>query len=318
MEFLEENETLFRAWAGEKNRDKYIEKMKKGGFSWLSFFLPGLYITGRKMYLFGVIILLIDMLLIDVIKIIPLTFVFRIIMGFSFYPMYRFHISKKIKKYENLPYEEQIKKAELFGGDKLDVATTIIMTIMILAYFFAIGYSGVMQNKKNAIQDIQSSETSNTTAVFQGDEFTLKYNTSKWSLSKLVANGELALKHKNTSNYLYGDFAGSSKFDDSFSTFMKDSQTYDILYDKMAEEFNSLGTINKLKDGLDEINDNLYVAEFSLNTNDNANITIYMYYKYDKSKGMASVYRILVNNLKKDNNFANDLKEVLSTIEFDA
>ena len=313
MEFLEENETLFRAWAGEKNRDKYIEKMKKGGFSWLSFFLPGLYITGRKMYLFGVIILLIDMLLIDVIKIIPLTFVFRIIMGFSFYPMYRFHISKKIKKYENLPYEEQIKKAELFGGDKLDVATTIIMTIMILAYFFAIGYSGVMQ-----IQDIQSSETSNTTAVFQGDEFTLKYNTSKWSLSKLVANGELALKHKNTSNYLYGDFAGSSKFDDSFSTFMKDSQTYDILYDKMAEEFNSLGTINKLKDGLDEINDNLYVAEFSLNTNDNANITIYMYYKYDKSKGMASVYRILVNNLKKDNNFANDLKEVLSTIEFDA
>ena len=318
MEFLEENETLFRAWVGEKNRDKYIEKMKKGGFSWLSFFLPGLYITGRKMYLFGVIILLIDMLLIDVIKIIPLTFVFRIIMGFSFYPMYRFHISKKIKKYENLPYEEQIKKAELFGGDKLDVATTIIMTIMILAYFFAIGYSGVMQNKKNAIQDIQSSETSNTTAVFQGDEFTLKYNTSKWSLSKLVANGELALKHKNTSNYLYGDFAGSSKFDDSFSTFMKDSQTYDILYDKMAEEFNSLGTINKLKDGLDEINDNLYVAEFSLNTNDNANITIYMYYKYDKSKGMASVYRILVNNLKKDNNFANDLKEVLSTIEFDA
>ena len=318
MEFLEENETLFRAWVGEKNRDKYIEKMKKGGFSWLSFFLPGLYITGRKMYLFGVIILLIDMLLIDVIKIIPLTFVFRIIMGFSFYPMYRFYISKKIKKYENLPYEEQIKKAELFGGDKLDVATTIIMTIMILAYFFAIGYSGVMQNKKNAIQDIQSSETSNTTAVFQGDEFTLKYNTSKWSLSKLVANGELALKHKNTSNYLYGDFAGSSKFDDSFSTFMKDSQTYDILYDKMAEEFNSLGTINKLKDGLDEINDNLYVAEFSLNTNDNANITIYMYYKYDKSKGMASVYRILVNNLKKDNNFANDLKEVLSTIEFDA
>ena len=57
-------------------------------------------------------------------------------MGFSFYPIYRFHITKKVKKYENLPYEEQIKKAELFGGDKLDVATTIIMTIMILTYFF--------------------------------------------------------------------------------------------------------------------------------------------------------------------------------------
>lgn len=318
MEFLEENETLFRAWVGEKKRDKYIEKMKKGGFNWLSFFLPGLYVTGRKMYFFGVIILLLDLLLVNVIKLIPLTFVFRIIMGFLFYPMYRFHITKKIKKYEKLPYEEQIKKAELFGGDKLDLATTIIMIIMILAYFFAIGYSGVMQNKKNAIQDIQSSETSNTTAVFQGDGFKLKYNTSKWNLSKLVTNGELVLKHRNTSNYLYGDFAGSSKFDDSFSTYMKDSQTYDILYDKMAEEFNSLGTINKLKNGLDEINDNLYVAEFSLNTNDNANIILYMYYKYDKLKGMASVYRIAVNNLKKDNDFDNDLKEVISTIEFDA
>ena len=58
MDYMEQNEELYRAWIGTKKQDKYYAKMRYGGFSFLAFIpiLAELLYLTRKMYLELIII----------------------------------------------------------------------------------------------------------------------------------------------------------------------------------------------------------------------------------------------------------------------
>lgn len=49
MDYIEQNEELYRAWIGDKNQEKYYQKLKAGGFNWGAFFFRELQLLTRKM-----------------------------------------------------------------------------------------------------------------------------------------------------------------------------------------------------------------------------------------------------------------------------
>jgi hypothetical protein len=145
MDYIDENEELYRAWIGTKNQDKYYEKMKNGGFSWVAFFLSDLLLITRKMFTESIIFIFICYLISTVLNIIEVPRMIYILVnitigltiGFSYYPLYKWHIKRKIKKYQRkgLTYEEQLSIARKYGGDKFtfSVIVMILVSIIIVA-----------------------------------------------------------------------------------------------------------------------------------------------------------------------------------------
>lgn len=146
MDEMDQNEELFRAWIGEKKQEEYYHRMKNGGFNWVAFFLSDLLMLSRKMFLESIILIVLLFLINTVYGILGVpTAIYRITnvaialtIGFTYYYMYRWSISRKIKKYQRqgLTYEKQLEIARKRGGDKVTVAVILMFIAEIALYMF--------------------------------------------------------------------------------------------------------------------------------------------------------------------------------------
>lgn len=164
MEHLNENEELYRAWIGTKKQDKYIEKMRRGGFSWAAFFLRDLLFLTRKMFVETIVLILIVFLINTVMRIIGfpniaysiVNFVIAIDIGFSYYHLYRGNIKRKIEKYKakGLSYEEQLEVARKKGGDNVTVAVVIVVVVLLPVLLLGTGlFMGVISGITSTVNN---------------------------------------------------------------------------------------------------------------------------------------------------------------------
>ncbi len=320
---MEKNEELIRKYIGDKNEEMYDKVMKGRGFNWGAFFLRGLYMMNRKMYFYGIIVSIIDFILLYLIKVPIGIFIFSIIVGCGFYQQYKSHIIRKIKKYADLPYEEQLKKAELYGGNKLTVASTVIMTIVILCFGFgiyAMTQSKLKNNVPNKTFKSQKSTTSSSDMVtFFGDGYKLKYNTNIWQPRDLVDGDGQMLMHKSTLNTISGKFiekrtiSGYVSFEETINNYYNEFRDS---YDVLAKEIYGKSTTIKRANEIVKKDNNVYLAQFNVKFDDK-NLDCYMYFKCNELDNDFAVY-VVANNIMESNNseFESELQELLDTIEF--
>ena len=142
MEHIDKYEELYKAWIGEKKQNEYFERMHKGGFNWEACFISDLLLIIRKMYAESIILVLLIYLINTVLLIIGVpNVVYKVInavicltLGSTYYYLYRWHIRRKIEKYQKmgLSYEEQLQMAKKYGGNKITVGV-ILMIIIVIA-----------------------------------------------------------------------------------------------------------------------------------------------------------------------------------------
>jgi len=91
-------EKLIKIWIGEKADEMYPKMQEKYSFNWCAFFFGFLYLAYRRMYL----VAFLDFLLGIVIRKIGMRFVgiliMSIVLGFAFYPLYKWDIERKLNK----------------------------------------------------------------------------------------------------------------------------------------------------------------------------------------------------------------------------
>lgn len=167
MDEMDQNEELFRAWIGEKKQDEYYNKMKNGGFKWAAFFLSDLIMLTRKMFLETIILIILVCLINATYEILVVSNTIRIItnfaisltIGFTYYYMYRWSISRKIKKYQRqgLTYEEQLEIARKKGGNKITgsvIAMFFIEMILMIVISLIIVMNLTIYEPNNGFNDL--------------------------------------------------------------------------------------------------------------------------------------------------------------------
>ena len=257
--YMEQNEELYRAWIGTKNQDKYFQKMQKGGFSFASFFISDLLFITRKMYVESIVLILAVYVINIILRFIGVpnigyniaSIVIALIMGFTYYPLYRWNIKRKIEKYKRkgLTYEEQLEVAKKYGGDKITFAVVgmIFVDIMIVIALYmittfiltALYYTDlqVLKNEENVtndynentyLDDYNGNPNNSETKTWNVANLKLNYDTNYWKetveggIKLLKYNDKNAsivyLKNQNISDGIetLNDYNNKKKFEDSF------------------------------------------------------------------------------------------------------
>lgn len=192
MDEMDQNEELFRAWIGEKKQDEYYHRMKNGGFNWVAFFLSDLLMLSRKMFLESIILIVLLFLINTVYGILGVPtvvynitrFAIALIIGYTYYYMYRWSISRKIRKYQKqgLSYEKQMEIAKKRAGDKFTVSVIVMFCIeVILTIILGIGMIRVLNIVNNTY------ENNNSNSLVNNNNGTSNYFnklTGKWYDSK--------------------------------------------------------------------------------------------------------------------------------------
>ena len=147
-----ENERLFRAFVG----DNYYTKGKHSFFNIWGFLFGGLYVLYRKMYLAGIIIIVAQNLLINLLSINPLlvTLIFGSVVGLFFNILYTMHANMKInsikRRYNsNLEYICHRK-----GGTSLGTAILLVILSMAIVTVLTI-YLGVKTFVSDILKDFK-------------------------------------------------------------------------------------------------------------------------------------------------------------------
>ena len=205
MDYMEQNEELYRAWIGTKKQDKYYAKMRYGGFSFLAFFpiLAELLYLTRKMYLELIIIsfirwgisLITYFIFQNDVALNIATLAMSIISGFIYYPLYKWNIKRKIEKNKRkgLNYEEQLNIAKKCGGDKITVSVVAMFLILIIINLII--YICTFTIVKNIIRQIRTADLYYNVEL--KDEY--KENTIP-SISNEIYNNLYEDDYQNTSN----------------------------------------------------------------------------------------------------------------------
>lgn len=124
MEKTEIDDAVIDVWVGQKNGMN--EKVKNSSFNWCAFWFGGFYFLYRKMYLIGILDIIITLILsilvivVNIIFSLPLIPLIAscgipIINGFIFYPLYRMHIKNTLNKNVNQNFNP-IQVAQKKGG----------------------------------------------------------------------------------------------------------------------------------------------------------------------------------------------------------
>lgn len=225
MDYIEENEELYKAWIGTKKQDKYYNKMKKGGFDWWVFIFEDLILLSRKMFVESLVHILIIYLGNTILGLIGASNIgyrvmslgMGIILGYLYYPLYKWNIKRKIEKYKRkgLSYEEQLAIAQKYGGDKVtfgvimmllvEVVIVVMLSIIMNFIFIITGVQtpqNVNSNVGNSDASMYSKDStqSSTKKKWILDTFCLSYDSNKWEEGTRA--GSQVLNNKNKEGYL--------------------------------------------------------------------------------------------------------------------
>lgn len=315
---METNEELIKAWIGEKNQENLYQKVMNGGFCWVTWILPDLHLATRKMYLeaflyifivivysFVVALMNIPENLVDI-----LTFIIRIIMGFSFYPLYKKHILRKIRKYEQqgLSYEEQLSIAQNNGGDKITGKTVavIILTVIeaIVLYFVAANGLAIWSQLGKQNYDYNITQNDDGTSIWSIDGCQITYDTNEWKITEV--NGITTLQYKDEISYV--TYTGKRNNDEGIEV-LDNSAFRDAFEAEIEKNF----TENNLKISSTEynkINNELYEIVVSF-CRDDYNGKMYIY----SNDTTIVPFTIIYENSNVD--FEIAVQEMLRTIKIE-
>ena len=154
------DDAVIDVWVGNQNNMNV--KVKNNNFNACAFFFGGFYFIYRKMYLIGILDLIVTMLMSSGILIFQMASLLRlgdvilwtnlvpiaisIINGFIFYPLYRLHIKNKLQKNVNQNMNP-IQVAQLKGGVSsagVGIAIGISFVIAVVIVILLVGIGMVM------------------------------------------------------------------------------------------------------------------------------------------------------------------------------
>lgn len=281
-----DNDDSFRkAWMG-----KLYSKAQKRKFSIPAFFFGGLYFLFRKLYLIGIIILLITITL-PTLAIVPMfsekfdiaallsscsilsivSLLLNILYGFLFYPLYKKHVENKLKKYKNEVQNpsQLIDIASHKGGTSiLAVIVSWLGLGLLSGIMFSLLLAPIMNfkpqlpnnNSNNLINNEVTEEPNASYELFNFyNDYSIEYNSSKWFLNSAdnsLVNGNYKLSYiqslENLSSVGYDLTTENGR--SSFFTF---------LYNQFSAQIDSNTTLELGSSNFSKIN-NIYFAYLDL------------------------------------------------------
>lgn len=281
-----DNDDSFRkAWMG-----KLYSKAQKRKFSIPAFFFGGLYFLFRKLYLIGIIILLITITL-PTLAIVPMfsekfdiaallssssilsivSLLLNILYGFLFYPLYKKHIENKLKKYKNEAQNpsQLIDIASHKGGTSiLAVIVSWLGLGLLSGIMFSLLLAPIMNfkpqlpnnNSNNLINNEVTEEPNASYELFNFyNDYSIEYNSSKWFLNSAdnsLVNGNYKLSYiqslENLSSVGYDLTTENGR--SSFFTF---------LYNQFSAQIDSNTTLELGSSNFSKVN-NIYFAYLDL------------------------------------------------------
>lgn len=281
-----DNDDSFRkAWMG-----KLYSKAQKRKFSIPAFFFGGLYFLFRKLYLIGIIILLITITL-PTLAIVPMfsekfdiaallssssilsivSLLLNILYGFLFYPLYKKHVENKLKKYKNEAQNpsQLIDIASHKGGTSiLAVIVSWLGLGLLSGIMFSLLLAPIMNfkpqlpnnNSNNLINNEVTEEPNASYELFNFyNDYSIEYNSSKWFLNSAdnsLVNGNYKLSYiqslENLSSVGYDLTTENGR--SSFFTF---------LYNQFSAQINSNTTLELGSSNFSKVN-NIYFAYLDL------------------------------------------------------
>lgn len=122
-------EELIKTWIGEKQEIMYPKMNQSGSCSGWTLLFGIYYLIYRKMYLVALIAWLIDMVIVYMGN--PIASIAKwIVYGFTFYPVYKWDIKRKINSYRYQNHtEEEIKEYVKQQGGTSATAVAIVAAI---------------------------------------------------------------------------------------------------------------------------------------------------------------------------------------------
>ena len=281
-----DNDDSFRkAWMG-----KLYSKAQKRKFSIPAFFFGGLYFLFRKLYLIGIIVLLITITL-PTLAIVPMfsekfdiaallssssilsivSLLLNILYGFLFYPLYKKHVENKLKKYKNEAQNpsQLIDIASHKGGTSiLAVIVSWLGLGLLSGIMFSLLLAPIMNfkpqlpnnNSNNLINNEVTEEPNASYELFNFyNDYSIEYNSSKWFLNSAdnsLVNGNYKLSYiqslENLSSVGYDLTTENGR--SSFFTF---------LYNQFSAQIDSNTTLELGSSNFSKVN-NIYFAYLDL------------------------------------------------------
>ncbi len=129
------DDAIIDAWVGTKN--DMNQKVKNSNFNWCAFLFGGFYYIYRKMYLIGIVLIIIEIVL-GLFKGTLATLLgiaLWVVSGFVFYPLYINHIKATLLKNQHM---NPIQVAQMKGGVNptgLAIAISCAVVIVIVVNF---------------------------------------------------------------------------------------------------------------------------------------------------------------------------------------
>ena len=157
MEKTEIDDEVIDVWVTKRNGMN--EKVKTSKFNWCAFWFGGYYFLYRKMYLIGILDLIIS-IVVSFFSIIfsfmyshiylqfLVSWVIPIVNGFIFYPLYRMHIKNTLNKNVNQNFSP-IQVAQKKGGvnsGAVGIAIGVMFFIYIMLFIFLVSMALVIYN----------------------------------------------------------------------------------------------------------------------------------------------------------------------------
>ena len=157
MNKTEIDDTVIDVWTTQRNGMN--EKIKTSKFNWCAFWFGGYYFLYRKMYLIGILDLIISIVASIFIMVFSFMFsmpfisllsswIIPIVNGFIFYPLYRMHIKNTLNKNVNQNFNP-IQVAQKKGGvnpGAVGIAIGVMFFIYIMIFIFLVGIILVIYN----------------------------------------------------------------------------------------------------------------------------------------------------------------------------
>lgn len=132
-------ESLVKAYIGNN-----YAQLKQNRFSFPAFFFSGYYLIYRKMYLYGFLLLLINMSILLIPELIFVLFIVNIIVATNFNKLYYSFATKKVnnlkQKNENKSTTDLLQLCKQKGGTNIGMAITTIILIFAITFVSAFTY----------------------------------------------------------------------------------------------------------------------------------------------------------------------------------
>lgn len=298
-----------------KNADVIYDKMeKKGSFNVFCMLFSFFYFLYRKMYLIGLISFLIQSIIANYVKNIFVSIICMVIWGFIFYPLYKFHITRKINKIkEKATTEEEINNMCIKKGGTSIIAAIIVPLILIIILIASLGMK-ILDSANDVINNQNTNNDSNISNYYSYNGVKIKYGNG-WK-QEYVEVGEQkykALCEKNGNIVIIClQVADINDGISDYSLSSKRQELYDELIDTETDTYSANGiTISKQTYGFKQLFNNMYYEYHEIYKDS----YIRTYTILNSENNTAASLMVVSNSYIADTEESN-INELIKTIEF--